>query len=50
MTLSLKITRHWKIKEMCIDTAFKGKLGCQVFKGALNTNQKETQFIFQGFT
>lgn len=35
---------------MCIDIAFRDKLGCQVFKGTLKTNhQNETQFIFQGF-
>lgn len=51
MTFSLKITSHWEINEMCIDSAFKDKLGCQVFKGALKTNHRnETQFILQGFT
>lgn len=51
MTLSLKITSHWEINEMCIDIAFKDKLGFQVFKGALETNHRnETPFILQGFT
>ena len=36
---------------MCIDIAFKDKLSCQDFKGALKTNRgNETQFILQGFT
>lgn len=49
--MTLKITSQWKINETCIDIAFKDKLSCQVFKGALKTNhQNETQFILQGLT
>lgn len=27
--MTLKITSHWEINEMCIDIAFKDKLACQ---------------------